>query len=630
MPIREIRAKKNSFITMVIFGLIILSFVLWGGFETITPSSTGLTTVNGEEIPFQDFQRAVNNQLQVYGQAMGGQQELAQSLTQLIERQVAGGLVMQTLMAQKAKEFGIVIGPDEILAKLQQEPAFQDPELKRFSPRIYTQVLELNNLSPTQFEDAIRKQLLGERLRALLESSVWVSPKEAQSIYRIRNAQITLSSARYSQSTLQSKGILKATEQELKDYFQQHQGDFLSAPARKAQVATLSPLALARSISISDEDIKSFFDTTVAGSSDSNWSTPQAHAYHILVSDTSNEGARKAQSLKTKLAQQKNSLEAFQEMARFQSEDFSNAPRGGDLGYFSKATMVKPFADAVFGVKKAPQVIGPVKTDFGHHLIYVADLTGSEKTLASRSQQIRYQLTQNRIQSMLGEIETKFAKAKDKEKFLQEQGFEISTHEKVTSQTRHPNLPFSLIQEISKSNAGDWQPPKDVQNLLMAYRVVEELPAQPLSFEEARAQVTQALLSERLRATVEKDRQELLKNPNTWSALAKRGATLGRQTQFKPFEATEIPGFGAAETLIRAAQNLSSETPLSEILVFEGDLILLKASDFKSLEDLKDQELAKLQEELINERKTKVVSDFMEQAMKEARIPEDFKKKYNL
>jgi parvulin-like peptidyl-prolyl isomerase len=63
--------------------------------------------------------------------------------------------------------------------------------------------------------------------------------------------------------------------------------------------------------------------------------------------------------------------QAFEEMARTESDDTGSGARGGDLGFFTRSDMVKPFADAVFDASD-PQpgdIIGPVRSDFGWHVI---------------------------------------------------------------------------------------------------------------------------------------------------------------------------------------------------------------------------------------------------------------------
>ncbi|MDH3365134.1 MAG: peptidyl-prolyl cis-trans isomerase [Thermoplasmata archaeon] len=90
--------------------------------------------------------------------------------------------------------------------------------------------------------------------------------------------------------------------------------------------------------------------------------TNKVNAAHILVKDEA-----KAKSL---LAMVK-SGEDFAALARTHSE-CPSAKNGGSLGWFGKGQMVKEFEDAAFNGKKG-ETVGPVKTQFGWHLIKVVD-----------------------------------------------------------------------------------------------------------------------------------------------------------------------------------------------------------------------------------------------------------------
>jgi len=95
----------------------------------------------------------------------------------------------------------------------------------------------------------------------------------------------------------------------------------------------------------------------------------QVHARHILVKSEkeANEIIDQLKNLKGEKLKEK-----FIELAKSKSTGPSGS-KGGDLGYFAKGQMVKPFQDAAFALKKGEITTKPVKTQFGYHIIYVED-----------------------------------------------------------------------------------------------------------------------------------------------------------------------------------------------------------------------------------------------------------------
>ena len=122
----------------------------------------------------------------------------------------------------------------------------------------------------------------------------------------------------------------------------------------------LSNVALGAGIAdaVSEEKIQAAYDGKYKDAAP----TIEYHAAHILVEDE-----EKAKSLLDEIKGGK----AFAEVAQANSTDGS-AASGGDLGWFGLGAMVKPFEEAVVAAKVG-DVIGPVKTDFGWHLILVSE-----------------------------------------------------------------------------------------------------------------------------------------------------------------------------------------------------------------------------------------------------------------
>lgn len=115
---------------------------------------------------------------------------------------------------------------------------------------------------------------------------------------------------------------------------------------------------------VTDKEIKDYFEKHKD-------ELVQVDASHILVEDE-----KTAKEVKEKL----DNGEDFAKLAKEYSTDTSNAENGGELGYFTKASMVKEFSDAAFKLKKG-EISDPVKTSYGYHIIKVNDRKDSPEDL---------------------------------------------------------------------------------------------------------------------------------------------------------------------------------------------------------------------------------------------------------
>lgn len=100
-------------------------------------------------------------------------------------------------------------------------------------------------------------------------------------------------------------------------------------------------------------------------------------ASHILVGFGANSNKDSARQEAEKIMKRVRGGEDFAKLATELSEDKGSAVQGGDLGFFGKNRMVKPFEDAAFSANIG-QVVGPVETQFGYHIIKVTDKKSDE------------------------------------------------------------------------------------------------------------------------------------------------------------------------------------------------------------------------------------------------------------
>ncbi|MEM5947166.1 peptidylprolyl isomerase [Spirochaetia bacterium 38H-sp] len=129
-----------------------------------------------------------------------------------------------------------------------------------------------------------------------------------------------------------------------------------------------------KDIEVSDEEAKEYYDANP-----SQFVQPeQVHARHILISLAQDASKEEEDAAYAKIKQVKEELAKgadFAELAKKYSEGPSG-PQGGDLGYFGKGQMVKPFEDAAFSLGVG-EVSDVVRTQFGLHIIKVEDKKAS-------------------------------------------------------------------------------------------------------------------------------------------------------------------------------------------------------------------------------------------------------------
>ena len=158
---------------------------------------------------------------------------------------------------------------------------------------------------------------------------------------------------------------------------------------------------LKKGISVPEEDLRKYYTEN-----EKRYTTPEERrASHILIK--AEKSAPEADRAKAKakaeglLAELKKNPAAFAELARKNSEDPGSAEKGGDLDFFGRGAMVKPFEDAAFGLKP-DELSGVVESDFGYHIIKLAAVKGGEKRAfdavrAELEAEVKTQLAQKRF-----------------------------------------------------------------------------------------------------------------------------------------------------------------------------------------------------------------------------------------
>jgi hypothetical protein len=300
--------------------------------------------------------------------------------------------------------------------------------------------------------------------------------------------------------------------------------------------------------------------------------------------------------------------------------------------------MVKPFSKAAFSQAKLNTVHGPVKTDFGYHLIWLKDKTSAENTLANRKIQVAHAIKKQRDDEKVKVIRNQLDKfiadkAEDTKirDFLKVNGFSILESASFDDKTRIDGVPFMVSQSALTAPIKEWQGPLELTNKLYMYRVNETLEPKQMDIKDARTRIIKRLEQEETEKLARDLSTQVKEGKISWSDLKRAGASLKHHAGISPYEISEIPDLGTSEILLRAVQELTAKSNVSAPLVYEDKWVIFKGSKFSRVPTkLPAKEEKRVRESLFSKKKAQILDSFVQSLVKEAQIPEDFRKKYNI
>jgi peptidyl-prolyl cis-trans isomerase D len=334
--------------------------------------STAVAVVNGEEIPFQRFQRAQSNIIAAYERT--ARQRLTPELAERLglSQQVINELVTEAIVIQGAGREGVRVTDDELRSAIQQIREFE--ENGRFSREQYLRVLRQIRLDPGEFETEVRRQLLRRKMETLIKQGVKVSEEELHEAYRQRHERVR---AAWAHLDIQpAMAGIRVADADLEPYVKAHQAQF-SQPERRRLQYVMVPAGKAVT-AVSDAEVEAYYREH-----GNEFEEPRRlRIAHVLVRVPPVGGSEAENAAKAKVEdviRRARAGEDFAKLAREISEDKASAAQGGDLGFVGPGELVAPFEQAAFALKKG-EISGPVRTPFGYHAIRVLDVREGGRT----------------------------------------------------------------------------------------------------------------------------------------------------------------------------------------------------------------------------------------------------------
>jgi peptidyl-prolyl cis-trans isomerase D len=382
-----------------ILGALALVFAAWGAYGIVNlnfSTSSYAAEADGQTISLEAAQRQWRQEQAQLQQQYGG--NIPAVVLKGAQDQVLEGLIGEALMSQRTEKLGYRVSEPELIAAIQSFPAFQIGG--HYSPEAAKEVLAENGVSLKEFEDDIRSDRRRRQLLGGIMSSEVVTPPVAARAPAWRDEEREIQYAVLPADSYKSDAPIDPAA--IEAYYQAHQADYLVPESVDLQYAQLTLAQVASTETVSDADVQAAYDKEK-----SRFVLPERReASHILIPFGKDPAAALKQA--NEVLALARSGHDFAALAKKYSQDPGSAQNGGSLGWMDRSGFVAPFADALFSIKSVGEIVGPVKTQYGYHIIRLDGIQpGRTKTLAEARPELEAQLKQSAATNRFGDIEDK-------------------------------------------------------------------------------------------------------------------------------------------------------------------------------------------------------------------------------
>jgi len=517
--LEAIRTATKTWIAKLILAVITVPFALWGVESYIrnAPGTDSIATVGDQKVTSLEFNNAVRNQLDQFRQQFGNIDPTVMDSPEM-RKSILDQLIDQKLVARAGSTLGISVADATIGERLGGEPSFQ--ENGKFSEARLAAFIKAQGYTSESFVKLLRADMERQRFVDSIAGTTFIADASAQQYLRASEQTRDVAVVTIAPEAFAAE--VKIGPEQAKAYYEAKKADFTIPEQVRAEYVELSVDALAPQMPVGVDDIKTYFDINNARFVQKE----ERKASHILIGVTPKASDADKKAAKEKAdgiyAKVKANPKSFAELAKANSQDPGSAAKGGDLGFFGRGAMVKPFEEAAFRAKK-DEVVGPVLSDFGYHIIRVDEIRPEKgKTLAEATPEIEGELKKQKAAKSFAELAERFSTvafeqstslkaAADVVKLPIKQSGWISKGMGAAPPFTQPKLVAALFSEEVLKNKRNSEAIEVAPSDLVVARVLESKPSMVRPYAEVEAGIIARLTREEAGKLARKDGEAKLK-----------------------------------------------------------------------------------------------------------------------
>ncbi|HQR49667.1 MAG TPA: SurA N-terminal domain-containing protein [Steroidobacteraceae bacterium] len=499
--LQQIRDKITGWFASLFLGAIAVVFIFWGiRFESGPRAAAA--KVNGETISVEVVRRAWQDRLSQLQQA--ARNELPEAVIKTEQQKLLEEFVNREVLQQHVQAMGYRVSDADIAQEIQAIPALQVDG--KFSRDRYAALLRQQGESEAQFEQQFRRDLQIGQLRNGIGISAFTTVGELRR--RVALEGETREVDWYTVAAAPYASQVAVTPAEVQAYYDQHKATYVTPETVSLQYVELKAADVASTVSVTDEALRQYYDQVAP----ERYVDPERRrARHILVETGKDDAAARKRA--DELYARAKAGEDFARLASENSDDAGSKAQGGELGWATKESYVPAFADALFSMQKG-EIRGPVKTEFGYHIIELEDVQpahqrGFDEVRADLEKDYRNEQAQSLFYEKSQQLaDDAFASLSELESVAKKQGLQLMT---VEGFTRKGGGPFGDNKKVIDAVFSDEvlqerqnSPAIDVANdEVVVLRVTDYKPSVQRPLEEVRPEIEAALREQGARKAAE-------------------------------------------------------------------------------------------------------------------------------
>ena len=490
--------------------LIIPGFVLFGvqGFTDFRNRSEAVATVDGHDITRLDWDQAHQAEARRLRESMPNidpkvlDSEQARYAT--LER-----LVRERVLATAAQKFNLYTSDQRVAQELQRNEVIAS--LRRpdgsLDVEAYRQLVGRQGMTPEMFEAQVRADLSMRQVTQGITASGLVPPALAavslDAFFERREISVQLFNAADFASRVQP------TDADLETFYNANPALFQAPEQADVEYLVLDAAALARNVTLNEADVRAYYDQNASRLSGNE----ERRASHILLTVPAGASAADKQKVRERaqalLDQLRQNPAKFAELAKANSQDPGSAEKGGDLDFFARGAMVKPFEDAAFALQKGA-ISDLVESEFGFHIIQLTDIkTPPVRPFEAMRADIEADLRKQQAQKLFADSAETFSnmvyeQADSLQSAAERLKLSVQTAKGLTRQARadagvlgNEKLLAAIFAPESVEKKRNTEAIETAPSQLVAARVVQYQAARTRSLAEVRDDVRKRLVAQR-------------------------------------------------------------------------------------------------------------------------------------